>query len=95
MTPLREWFYEYQKIDGGNVYLGDDAICNIEGRSKVLLKFPDGKKKTLSDVVHMAELSKNLISVSSLAKIGVKTFFGGDSCRMVKAVKSCGKALKV
>jgi hypothetical protein len=24
MTPQREWFYEYERYDGGNVFLGDD-----------------------------------------------------------------------
>jgi hypothetical protein len=25
MTPRREWFYEYERYDGGNVFLGDDS----------------------------------------------------------------------
>jgi hypothetical protein len=24
MTPHREWFYEYERYDGGNVLLGDE-----------------------------------------------------------------------
>jgi hypothetical protein len=26
MTPHREWFCEYEKYDGGDVFLGDDSI---------------------------------------------------------------------
>jgi hypothetical protein len=31
MTPHREWFYEYEKYDGGNVFLGDDSTTKIIG----------------------------------------------------------------
>jgi hypothetical protein len=25
MTPQREWFYEYERYDGGDVFIGDDS----------------------------------------------------------------------
>ena len=28
-TPHREWFYEYEKYDGGDVFLGDDRKHRI------------------------------------------------------------------
>jgi hypothetical protein len=31
MTPHREWFYEYERYDGGNVFLGDDLTTRIIG----------------------------------------------------------------
>ena len=31
MTPHREWFYEYEKYNGGDVYLGDDFPTSIVG----------------------------------------------------------------
>ena len=34
MTPHREWFCEYKKYDGGNVFLGDDLTTRIIGRGK-------------------------------------------------------------
>jgi hypothetical protein len=32
MTPHREWFYEYEKYDGGNVFLGNDSTTKIIGK---------------------------------------------------------------
>jgi hypothetical protein len=32
MTPHREWFFKYEKYDGGNVFLGDDSTTRIKGR---------------------------------------------------------------
>jgi hypothetical protein len=31
MTPHREWFYEYERYDGGNVLLGDKLTTIIIG----------------------------------------------------------------
>jgi hypothetical protein len=31
MTPHREWFFEYERYDGGNVFLGDDSTTRIIG----------------------------------------------------------------
>ena len=31
MSPHREWFYEYERYDGGNVFLGDDSTTRIIG----------------------------------------------------------------
>ena len=31
MTPHREWFCQYQKYNGGDVYLGDDSPTSIIG----------------------------------------------------------------
>jgi hypothetical protein len=41
MTPHREWFSEYEKYDGGDVFLGDDSTTKIlgRGRVKLLLKY--------------------------------------------------------
>ena len=41
MTPHRYWFCEYEKYDGGDLFLGDDSIAKIMGRGRVnlLLKY--------------------------------------------------------
>ena len=31
MTPHGEWFSEYEKYDGGNVFLGDKLVVKIKG----------------------------------------------------------------
>jgi hypothetical protein len=31
MTPHSEWFYEYERYDGGNVFLGDGSTTIIIG----------------------------------------------------------------
>jgi hypothetical protein len=31
MNPHKEWFYEYERYDGGDVFLGDDSTTKIIG----------------------------------------------------------------
>eukprot|EP00253_Pinus_taeda_P006698 PITA_06698 len=83
-TPHREWFCEYEKYDGGDVFLGDDRKARIIGRGKVKLKLQSGRVRTLLGVLHIPALARNLISVSKLDDAGVKTMFEKDTCKMVR-----------
>ena len=83
-TPHREWFYEYEKYNGGDVFLGDDRKAKIISRRKVKLKLQGGRVRTLPGVLHIPALAKNLISVSKLDDVGVKTVFEKDTCKMVR-----------
>ena len=59
MTPHREWFYEYEKYNGGDVYLGDDSPTSIIGRGRVKIKLKDGRIRNLSGVLHILNLARN------------------------------------
>jgi hypothetical protein len=83
MTPHREWFYEYERYDGGNVFLGDDSTTRIIGRGKFKLRLIDARIRTLSGVIHILGLTRNLISVRKMDDAGVKTIFEKETCRMV------------
>jgi len=85
-TPHREWFYEYEKYDGGDVFLGDDRKARIIGHGKVKLKLQGGRVKILLGVLHIPALAINLISVSKLDDVGVKTVFENDTYKMVRGV---------
>jgi hypothetical protein len=84
MTPHREWFSEYEKYDGGDVFLGDDSTAKIlgHGRVKLLLKY--GRIRTLPRVLHIPKLARSLIYVSKLDDAGVDTIFGKNTCKMVQ-----------
>jgi hypothetical protein len=84
MNPHREWFCEYERYDGGNVFLGDDLKTKIIGRGKVRLRLIDGRIRTLSGVLHIPVLDINLISVRKMDDAGVKTIFEKETCRMVR-----------
>ncbi|KAL0363821.1 UNVERIFIED_CONTAM: Retrovirus-related Pol polyprotein from transposon TNT 1-94 [Sesamum angustifolium] len=68
IKPKREWFSSYMPGNSGSVYLGDDRCCNIVGVGDVRTKMYDGTIRTLSDVRHIQDLKKNLISLGTLHK---------------------------
>jgi hypothetical protein len=84
MTPYREWFCEYERYDGGNVFLGDESIARIIGRGKVKLRLIDGRIITLPGVFHIPILSRNLIFVRKMDDAEVKTIFEKETSRMIR-----------
>eukprot|EP00253_Pinus_taeda_P006610 PITA_06610 len=83
LTSHREWFCEYERYDGGDVLLRDDRKVRIIGRGKVKLKLQGGRVRTLLCVLHIPALARNLIFVSKLDDVGVKTVFEKDTNKMV------------
>ena len=83
-TPHREWFCEYEKYDGGDVFLGNDRKTRIVGHRKLKLKLQGGRVRKLLGVLRILALAINLISVRKLADAGVKILFGKDTCKMVR-----------
>ena len=83
MNPHREWFLEYQKYNGGGVFLEDDSTTKILGcgRVKLLLKYV--RIRTLPGVLHIPKLARSLISVSKLDDARVDTVFGKNTCKLV------------
>jgi hypothetical protein len=84
MTPDREWFYKYERYDGGNFFLGDDSTTRIIGWGKVKLRLIYGRIRTLLGVLHIPGLAKNLIYVRKMDDAGVKKILEKETCRMVR-----------
>jgi hypothetical protein len=59
MTPHREWFCEYERYDGGVIFLGDDLTTKIIGRGKFKLKLMDDRIRTLPGVLYIPGLAIN------------------------------------
>jgi hypothetical protein len=66
MMPHRELFSEYEKYNGGDVFLGDDSTDKIMGRGRVKLVLKGGRIRNLPGVMHIPKLARSLISVSKL-----------------------------
>jgi hypothetical protein len=84
MNPYREWFSEYEKYDGGDVFLEDDSTTKIlaHGRVKLLLKY--GRIRNLPGVLHIPKLARSLISVNKIDDARVDTVSGKNTCKMVQ-----------
>ena len=70
--------------DGECVYVGNSTTARVMGKIKILLKFTFGKLLSLSNVLYVPSLHRNLVSGILLNKAGLKTVTEDD-----KVVISC------
>ena len=74
-TPHKEWFYEYEKYDGGDVFLGVDRKPIIMRCRKFKLKLQGGRIQTHPCVFHILALARYMISIRKMDYVCLKTFF--------------------
>ena len=72
MSSNRDWFTTYEIVSKGVVLMGNNASCKITGVGTIKVKMFDGVVRTLSDVRHVPELKRNLISLSTLDSKGYR-----------------------
>ena len=63
MIPKRDWFTTYQSISGGEVLIGNNVTCKVVGLGIVRIKTYDSVVRTLSNVRHVPNLKKNLLTL--------------------------------
>ena len=71
MCPNRDWFSNFEKLDGCSVVIDDDRPCNMEGIGTVFIKMFDRIVQKLKEVRYVPQLKKNIISVSALKALGL------------------------
>lgn len=83
-TPHKEWFSTYEEYDGSNIYISDNSSYPIVKKEKVLLRFSDGRIKTLPGVLHVLRLARNLILDSNLKDLVMHVTFDKHGYRLVR-----------
>lgn len=76
---------------GEKLYMGNASTATIEGKGKVILKLTSGKELALTNVLHVPEIRKNLISGSLLSNKGFKIVFESDKVVLTKGRMYVGK----
>ena len=87
MCPHKEWLDDYEEKAGGNVLMGNDAPCKTIGIGSVKIKRHDDVVRTLTNVRHVPDLKKNLISVGALDAKGFICNVGGGVMQVNKGNK--------
>ncbi|GJY56996.1 retrovirus-related pol polyprotein from transposon TNT 1-94 [Tanacetum coccineum] len=94
MSPNHDWFVTYEEFDYGHVFMGNDSPCKVVGIGAIRIKMHDGVVRTLTDVRHVPDLKKNLISLGVLGLKGFKyTIENGVLC-VLKGALLAMKATK-
>ena len=91
MTSHGEWFKELQTLQNpGYVETGDDTAHPIAHTGNVPLSLQDGNVKYLADVLHVPNITKNLVSVGQMVEQGLQVRFNSDGL-YVEEYKKDGK----
>ncbi|KAG8496765.1 hypothetical protein CXB51_007998 [Gossypium anomalum] len=72
MSPNRDWFTTYETMSERVVLMENNVSCKITGVETIKVKMFDRVVKTLSDIRHVPELKRNLISLSTLDSKGYR-----------------------
>jgi len=70
---------DFKDVTNGEcVYIENSTIARVMGKVKILLKFTSGKLLSLSNVLNVSSLHRNLVSNILLNKAGLKIVVGDD-----------------
>ena len=50
MCLHKEWFFNFEEVDGGAIYMGSGDVSYITGMSLIRLRNHDGSTRVLIDV---------------------------------------------
>ncbi|MCO5611555.1 hypothetical protein L7F22_065808 [Adiantum nelumboides] len=93
MTNHGEWFKELQALQNpGYVETGDDTAHPIAHTGNVPLSLQDGNVKYLVDVLHVPNITKNLVSIGQMVEHGLQVRFNADGL-YVEEYKKNGKLI--
>ncbi|KAJ0850834.1 putative RNA-directed DNA polymerase [Helianthus annuus] len=85
-------FTTFKALSGEEkLYMGNAATADIMGEGTVILKWTSGKELTLSNVLYVPDLRKNLVSGWLLNKFGFRLVFESDQFVLTKRGTYVGK----
>ncbi|GJT60246.1 pol polyprotein [Tanacetum coccineum] len=85
-------FVSYQKVNEPEpMFMGNRTASNIEGKGKIILKLTSEKDLVLSNVLHVPNITKNIISGPILSNKGFKLVFESDNFVVTKGGVYVGK----
>ncbi|TYK16589.1 ty1-copia retrotransposon protein [Cucumis melo var. makuwa] len=88
----RELLHDYEDTaDGECVFMGNSATAGVIGKGTVILKLTSGKTLSLSNVLYVPSLRRNLVSGSLLNPARLKIVLEGDKVFLTKNGDFVGK----
>ncbi|RVW97088.1 Retrovirus-related Pol polyprotein from transposon TNT 1-94 [Vitis vinifera] len=88
----QKMFSTFEPIENGEkVFMGNSATSEIKGQGKVILKMTSGKELTLTNVLYVPEIRKNLVSGSLLNNHGFRLVFESNKVVLSKSGMYVGK----
>lgn len=70
MSPRKDWFFDFKDLEAGQVLMGNNQSCKIQGIGSIKLRMWDGSLTVITEVRYIPDLKRNLISLSILDQKG-------------------------
>ena len=67
-----EWFSTFKPFDGDSVLTGNNIVCKTISIDNICMRMLDGYVRTLTNMHHILDLRKNLLSLGPLEAQGCK-----------------------
>ena len=88
----KKMFSTFEPIETGEkVFIGNSTTSDMKGQGKVVLKMTSRKELTLTNVLYVPEIHKNLVSSSLLNSHGFRLVFKSDKFVLSKSGMHVGK----
>ncbi|KAK2986619.1 hypothetical protein RJ640_004375 [Escallonia rubra] len=94
LPETMDWFVIHRLFDGGEVLMGNNVACKVVGIGLIQIRMHDGIVRTLTDVRHVPELRKNMISLGTLDSSCCSYRAVGGVMRIMKGALVVMKGLK-
>ena len=94
MCPHKDWFSTYDPVDLTVVHMGNNAQYKVTEIGTVKIKTHDGVVRTLSNVRHILDQKRNLISLGTLKSKGCKYLTKGGVLKALKGSRILLKGLR-
>ena len=92
MCSNKKTFFTFEPIETGEkVYMGNSATSEIKGQGKVVLKMTSRKELTLTNVLYVPKIRKNLVSGSLLNNHGFRLVFELNKFVLSKSIMYVGQ----
>jgi hypothetical protein len=95
MTPHQDWFYTYELISRGSMFMNNDHALKIVGIGTIKLKIYDGSIHTILEVRRVKGLKKNILSVGQFDNLGCKIHLDNGIIKIVRGVLVVLNARKI
>jgi len=94
MCPHRNWFVASEPVDTEIVLMGNNTQCKVAGIGTVHIKTHDGVVRTLSKVLHIPDMTRNLISLGTFKANGCRYSAENGVLKVIKGAMVLMKGLR-
>ncbi|XP_042003847.1 uncharacterized protein LOC121752824 [Salvia splendens] len=84
LCPHKEYFTTYEQINRGNITIANSVVCKVIGIGSIRIRTHDGVLCNLNDVMHVSQMMKNPISLSTFDSKG-SSFKGEGSAETTRS----------